>query len=121
MTISSPRYPFNQATLNGVPDRAGVYALYDGTTVIYYGCAQGGIVTIRSRLQRHFRGDEGACTKSATHFTAEPCTNPVTREEELLNEFKNLNNRLPRCNTRVGLAPSGLASQPWGPHWNSAA
>lgn len=102
MTISSPRYPFNKTTVDAASDRAGVYALYDGTTVIYYGRAQGGTVTIRSRLQAHFRGDEGACTKSATHFAAEPCTNPVTREEELLNEFRRLNNRLPRCNARVG-------------------
>lgn len=102
MTITTAIYAFNEANVNNAPDKAGVYALYDGSTVIYYGRAQGGTVTIRSRLQSHQRGTEGSCTKSATHFNTELVSNPVTREEELLNAHKRAYGKLPRCNERVG-------------------
>jgi hypothetical protein len=96
------KYPFTKAYVDSASDTAGVYTLFDGSTIIYYGRAQGGTVTIRSRLQSHLGGYEGSCTQSATHFSAEPCTNPVRREEELLNAFKRTYGRLPRCNSRVG-------------------
>jgi hypothetical protein len=48
------RYRFTRVAIAGAPEEAGVYALWDGDEVIYYGRAdgrkQGGGSTIRSRL-----------------------------------------------------------------------
>ena len=102
MPINSDKYPATDDNINKSPESAGVYALYEGELLIYYGRAQGGSVTIRSRLQSHKRGDEGRCTQAMTHYAREVCSNPVTREVELLNEYKAIYGRLPRCNERVG-------------------
>jgi len=102
MPITTAMYSFDETNVNNAPDKAGVYALYDGSTVIYYGRAQGGTVTIRSRLQSHLSGSEGSCTKSATNFNSELASNPITREEELLISHKRAYGKLPRCNERVG-------------------
>ena len=101
--IEDGRYRFNSENIDRSPEEPGVYALYDDSELIYYGRAQGNTVTIRSRLQSHLRGDEGSCTQNATHYKREPCPNPVTREKELLEEFKKTHHgNLPRCNERVG-------------------
>ena len=102
MAITGAKYSFNDTNVNNAPDKAGVYALYEGDILIYYGRAQGGDVTIRSRLQSHLRGDEGSCTKAASSFNSEASSSPVAREKELLAEFEKQNSRLPRCNSRVG-------------------
>lgn len=70
MPIVGDRYAFTKENVDKSPDEKGVYALYDGDVLIYYGRASGDSVTIRTRLQSHQRGDEGRCTQSATHSTA---------------------------------------------------
>ena len=102
MAITGQTYSFNTQNVNAAPESAGVYALYEGTLLIYYGRAQGGDVTIRSRLQAHLRGDEGSCTKSATSFCAETTSNPALLEKQLLAEFEGQYGSLPRCNSRIG-------------------
>ena len=62
MTIISDRYAFTQNNVNNSPTADGVYALYDENVTIYIGKGDG-IDGIRARLQAHFRGDEGKCTK----------------------------------------------------------
>jgi hypothetical protein len=44
------RYRFKRIVIAGAPDDPGVYALWDGEEVVYYGRADGGDATIRSRL-----------------------------------------------------------------------
>ncbi len=102
MPIRGVRYAFTDGNVNEAPDQAGVYALYDGDAVIYYGRAMGGTVTIRSRLKDHKAGREGPCTKDASHFNWEVTVAPVKREEELLDEHRRTRGRLPRCNERIG-------------------
>ncbi len=97
MAITGDRYPFTQKNVNNSPTDDGVYALYDGNVTIYIGKGDG-INGIRARLQAHFGGDEGKCTKGASHYRREVCSNPVTRERELLQEYKSANGVLPRCN-----------------------
>ena len=101
MSITSTEYEFIAANIALAPEQAGVYGLYDGNEPIYYGRAQGGTVTIRSRLEDHNSGREGSCTQSATGFTWESIPFPVSREKELLEEYERLHGRLPRCNERV--------------------
>lgn len=102
MPIKNGKYKFTKDNVNKAPDKAGVYALYDGNETIYYGRAKGGDVTIRTRLQNHKAGKDGSCTKKATHYGREAILSPVKRENELLEEYKNTHNgKLPRCNERV--------------------
>jgi hypothetical protein len=100
--MSNDKYAFTEKNVNGTLDVQGVYALYDGDEIIYIGRADGRTVTIRSRLQSHLRGDEGACTQGATHYWRAEHSNPKAREVELLNDYKRQWRRLPRCNERVG-------------------
>ena len=91
--------PFTKDLVDKSPDAHGVYALYDGDTLIYVGRAQGKGVTIRSRLQRHRDGAEGACTAVATHYRREVREDAKEREAELLTEYKRANKgKMPRCN-----------------------
>lgn len=100
MPINGDKYAFTEENVNRSPEEHGVYALFDGDTIIYYGRASGDNVTIRSRLQCHLRGDEGSCTQKATHYRREATSRPVSRESELLKEFEDTYGRLPRCNER---------------------
>jgi hypothetical protein len=96
------RYPFNSTYVNESPEYAGVYSLWLGNEIIYYGRAMGGFTTIRSRLQSHLRGDEGRCTQQAIQYSWEVCNNPAQRELELLREYQVHFGRFPRCNERFG-------------------
>ncbi len=102
MPISGSTYNFTQDNVDRAPDEAGVYALYNNAVLIYVGRAQGGSVTIRSRLQDHYAGRDGECTQGATTYARETTTRPVARERELLEEYERQHGRLPRCNSRIG-------------------
>ena len=100
MAITSSVYPFSDYTINYVaPANPGVYALYDGNQLIYYGASD---KSIRDRLRSHKGGYMGPCTQYATHVNWEVTRWPFAREQELLREFKQAYGRLPRCNDRIG-------------------
>ncbi len=98
MPIGGAKYGFIAHNVNLSPDVHGVYALYDGDNLIYYGRATGDGVTIRSRLQSHLNGKEHPATQKATHYRREQSNQPAARELELLQEFESTYRRLPRCN-----------------------
>ena len=98
MPISGDLYDFTEQNVNSAPDQAGVYALYDNGALIYIGRAQGGYVTIRSRLQDHKAGRDGPCTSRATHYRREVTANAVNREKQLIDEYYYSYRQLPRCN-----------------------
>jgi hypothetical protein len=95
------RYRFTRIVLLGAPADAGVYALWDGEELVYYGRATGkeagGESTIRSRLLDHLEGRLPAAT--ASHYSWELCTDPATREAELLAEYQRAFGKPPRFNT----------------------
>lgn len=97
MALSGNKYAFTQENVDKSPTEGGVYALYDANATIYIGKGDGEN-GIRARLQAHKRGDEGSCTKNASHYRREVCSNPKTRERELLQEYVDANGVLPRCN-----------------------
>jgi hypothetical protein len=97
MPISGDEYPLTQEYIDKSPTNNGVYALYDESTTIYIGQAVGEN-GIREHLQRHKRGEEGTCTRGASHYRREVCANPTTREKQLLEEYIRVNGKLPRCN-----------------------
>lgn len=88
----SRRYSFNRIVLAGAPAEPGVYALWNGDEVIYYGRAYHG-ATIRSRLLEHYES-----RAKATHYSWEITAEPAARESELLREYQDANGRLPRMN-----------------------
>ena len=99
MPIGGKKYKFTKENVDNAPDEHGVYILYDNSTLIYIGRAAGEGVTIRSRLQSHKSGNEGACTTNASHYKREITSSPIGREKELVQEYKDSHNgELPRCN-----------------------
>ncbi len=98
--VSGEKYEFTKKNVDESPAAAGVYCLYDGPALVFYGSALGGGATIRTRLQAHFTGT--GCTRNVTHYKREACGNPAAREKELLAAFQQSHGRLPRCNARSG-------------------
>lgn len=98
MPIQGDKYAFTKKNVDVSPAQAGVYALYQNGATIYIGRAQGGTTTIRSRLQDHYHGRDGRCTQQATDYKREVTSQAASRERELLQEYKNQNGKLPKCN-----------------------
>jgi hypothetical protein len=94
------RYRFTRIVIAGAPEEPGVYALWDGEEVIYYGRADGkgadGGSTLRSRLLAHYYEDQRRTRP--THYSWEVCQNPAAREAELLREHEAAFGRRPRGN-----------------------
>ena len=90
------RLPFTRPMINMEPNEPGVYVLFDGDEVIYIGKHQ----NLKTRLQQHHRGDAGPCTQKATHYCIEPNDDPEGREDELLGNYEDEYDELPRCNDR---------------------
>ena len=83
------RYKLTRIVLQGAPEEPGIYTLWDGDEVVYYGRA----TTIRSRLLEHLEKTR------ATHYSWEVCADPATREAELLREHERAHGRRPRENS----------------------
>jgi hypothetical protein len=94
------RYRFTRIVIAGAPEKAGVYALWDGEEVIYYGRAdgkeEGGGSTLRSRLLAHYYEDKERTRP--THYSWEVCENPAAREAELLRAHEAAFGKRPRGN-----------------------
>lgn len=84
------RYKFTRIVLQGAPEEPGVYALWDGEELVYYGRG-----VVRSSLFQHLE------RTAATHYSWEICGNPAAREAELLNEYQRTFGRLPRNNAKA--------------------
>jgi hypothetical protein len=97
MGINTPFHNFTDDEIRQAPIYDGVYALYESSTTIYIGKGEGQ-EGIRGRLIAHKEGYEGECTRYADYFNYEPVFNPSQREAELLQEYKLLWGKLPRCN-----------------------
>jgi hypothetical protein len=89
----SRRYKFRRIVIAGAPDEPGVYALWQGEELIYYGRAFDG-ATIRSRLMEHYHGK-----LEVTHYSWEMSREPIAREGQLLREYLETFGRLPRLNS----------------------
>ena len=92
--IHEPLYRFTAAIVQGAPENAGVYALWQDAEMIYLGHA----MSIRAALLEHLRRNPPDCTRTATHYSWELSLNPGTREADLLEACRKRHGRLPRCN-----------------------
>ena len=85
---SSRRYKLTRIVLQGAPEEPGVYSLWDGEELVFYGHAN----MIRTSLLEHLD------TTRATHYSWEVCADPISREAELLREYARAYGRPPRDN-----------------------
>ena len=90
------RYKFTRIVLQGAPQDAGIYALWDDAELIYYGRA----ASIRARLLEHYEERLDTFARRASHYSWEICADPAAREAELLGEFQRMFGRLPKGNAR---------------------
>jgi hypothetical protein len=67
---------FTAANITAVPEGPGVYFLYRRGRLIHIGLATQNR-TLRSELERHHRGEYGACTQAATAFDYELDAHPA--------------------------------------------
>ena len=94
MPIHEPLYRFTAAIVEGAPENAGVYALWQEAEMIYLGHA----ASIKAALLGHLQRDPPDCTGGATHYSWELSLQPAVREADLLEAFRKRHGRLPRCN-----------------------
>jgi len=101
MAINTQRFDFTEVMINNVvPEKKGVYCLYDTYgRIIYYGMSE---VSIKNRLLSHLNGKEGKCTQSARFFSYEESSNPSLRERLLLEDHLVAFRTLPQCNEKIG-------------------
>lgn len=99
MPLPRQSFPFTAKLIAGAPEEAGVFLLWHGGEIVYIGRADGRGATIRSCLVEHFSGARGPCTRRAEDYSWEISLHPALRELELLEEYRKLFSRLPRCNS----------------------
>ena len=85
--------------VDGAPEEAGVFALWEGGELIYLGRTAPG-ATIRQRLEEHLER-RLACTTRASHYSWELSLRPEARELELLRDFTLQFGALPKCNAQA--------------------
>lgn len=98
MPVNGNKVAFHQANIENAPDEPGVYVLYVGGHLVYYGSTE---KSIRSRLIDHLQGRGGECTAAATVYGCEISLQPLKRERELLIEYKSAYGVLPHCNGKM--------------------
>ena len=96
MAITNPKYRLTRTMVDGAPEEAGVYALWEYDELIYVGRASV-TSTIRARLLEHLEA-QLPCTTRATHYSWELSLRPAVRENEILKEYLARHGRVPRCN-----------------------
>jgi hypothetical protein len=87
MTALKRKWPFKAALVDDAPETAGLYALWDGATLLYVGRANGGADTIRSRLMAHLETAATRPLHRPTHYGWEICRRPEEREAQALAEL----------------------------------
>ena len=97
MAINNGCVPFTNALISQAPDASGVFALWQDGAVVYYGKASSGAATIRSALDGHLKG-RSFNSEKPTRCSWEVADNPELRHAELLIEFENAHQRMPRWN-----------------------
>jgi hypothetical protein len=101
---------FTEHGIEDAPDSPGVYALWEGQDIIYVDKADSDGVTIRSCLRSHLRGEKGACTKAATHYSIVEGKEPIDiRLKNVLDAWEGHRKERPRCNE-----PSDQPQKPTG-------
>lgn len=99
MSIMGRHWSFTPTVVSGAPETSGVFALFEGDNLVYYGATVPG-GTLRSALTEHLgiARPEESPTHDVTHYAWEIVAMPELRELDLLREFHEAHGRVPRCN-----------------------
>ncbi len=109
MPLGGKLFIASKVNLDCTPEAPGVYALYMDGRMIYIGRADGGSITIKSRLADHKHGHDGPCTQLFTHYTREVTMKVTARYNELLENYSRKFGTLPECN----LCANGQSVSVW--------
>jgi hypothetical protein len=82
------KWAFKPSMVADAPETAGVYALWDGESLLCLGHASGGADTIRGRLTEHMVRAAAGRGPIPTHYSWEICRNPRQREAEARAELQ---------------------------------
>ena len=93
MSLRTHKWRFIRSLVEDAPDTRGVYVLWEDDKLICIGRADGNGPGIRSHLLAHLDGTTGSEARHATHYSWEICSDPVTREGEVLRELRTLFSR----------------------------
>ena len=93
MSISTGSLPFTQSLVAAAPDAPGVFALWQGGGIVYYGRAG----TIRIALDEQLRA-RMLSAKQVTGCSWEVVPDPERRHGELLREYAAAHHALPLWN-----------------------
>jgi hypothetical protein len=107
MPIASPRYAFVNSAVVGAPPDPGVYALWQGEELVFFGFALRNESTIRLRLLEHLL--QRREPHEATHYSWEICRDVLKRWAALIREYEASFKRLPRYNFSSGGNPRGAS------------
>ena len=93
MSIATNSLPFTQSLVAAAPDAPGVFALWQGGGIVYYGRAG----TIRIALDEQLRA-RLLSEKGVTGCSWEVAADPEQRQRELLHEYAAAHRALPLWN-----------------------
>jgi hypothetical protein len=82
MSITNASLPFNESLIAAAPAAAGVFALWQGGGIVYYGRA----ATIRVALDEQLRA-RALGARGVTGCSWEVVADPESRHKELLSEY----------------------------------
>lgn len=97
MPVKDEKKPFTELMLEAIPQRKGVYVLWDRRQIVYVGVGAdaGGLY---SALTEHLRGERVPEARRIRDFQIEVCSHPVSRQTELIEEHRAAHGSLPAFN-----------------------
>ena len=93
MSINSASVPFTESLVANAPDTSGVFALWQGGGIVYYGRA----VTIRIALDEQLRA-RALSAQRVSGCSWEVAADPESRQRELMREYVTAHHSLPLWN-----------------------
>jgi hypothetical protein len=93
MSISSSSRPFTESLVAAAPEAAGVFALWQGGGIVYYGRS----TKIRIALDEQLRA-RMLSARRVSGCSWEVCADPEARAAELLREYRAAHHALPLWN-----------------------
>ena len=93
MSITTSSLPFTQSLVAAAPDAPGVFALWQGGGIVYYGRSS----TIRIALDEQLRA-RMLSAQRVTGCSWEMAADPERRQRELLHEYAAAHHALPLWN-----------------------
>jgi hypothetical protein len=92
-SINAASLPFTSSLIDAAPETPGVFALWQGGGVVYYGRT----MTIRKALIEHFEG-RALSQKRVSGCSWEISADPEMRQQELLREYAAAHHCIPLWN-----------------------